>query len=163
MSVRSVQRDLRRQLAGVLPMLLGVGLIATSALAAPWDKSNRLKHELVEYDKKQEMTLSGTVEKVFEKTPSTEPNPNSVGWHIWVKSESDLVDVHLGPIWWIKSLAGRIDPGDMIQILGSREEANEKLRQQGVTFRLVGIVVRKGGEEVLRLRDDQGRPLWAGF
>jgi hypothetical protein len=102
------------------------------------------------YDPKSEVTINGTVDKV-ERLKSE--NTPMAGIHLIVKSENEMVQVHLGP-------AAFVDPkmtfkeGDTIQVVGSK-----------VTIGGKPVVIArqiKKGDDLLQLRDESGRPLWSG-
>jgi hypothetical protein len=104
------------------------------------------------YDTKTVETISGVVEKVEKLTPM---RGMSYGVHLLVKTEKETIDVHLGPDWYIDNQDVKIVPGDKVEVTGSR-----------ITFRsrpaIIAAEVKKG-DEVLRLRDPNGVPVWAGW
>jgi hypothetical protein len=61
--------------------------------------------------------------------------------------------VQLGPESWLAQHSFYLAPGDLVTIKGSRIT---RLRE---TFLIAGEV--KKGNQVLSLRDENGRPLWA--
>lgn len=79
----------------------------------------------------------------------------SAGVHVLVRVGIDVVDVHLGPEWFIENQDITIQPKDQLEIKGSR-----------VHFRgqpaIIASEVRKG-ENVLKLRDGEGLPVWAAW
>ncbi len=102
------------------------------------------------YDPKTVETISGVVEKVEKITPM---RGMSYGVHILLKTDKDMVDVHLGPSWYIEKQSVKIKKGDMVEIKGSR-----------ITFRGKPAVIAaevKKGDEVLMLRDENGVPAWS--
>jgi hypothetical protein len=79
----------------------------------------------------------------------------SHGIHAVIKTESETISVHLGPEWYIDNQDGRIEPGDTIEVKGSR-----------ITFDGKPVIVAaevKRGDEVLVLRDKNGIPVWSGW
>lgn len=97
-------------------------------------------------------TLTGTVEAVDKTTPM---KGMSYGIHILLKTDKETIPVHLGPGWYIERLDTKIEKGDSLEVKGSR-----------VTFAGKPAVIAsdvKKGDNVLRLRDENGIPAWAGW
>jgi hypothetical protein len=97
-------------------------------------------------------TISGEVTKVEQITPV---KGMSSGVHLVVKTEKETIDVHLGPAWYIENQDVKINPGDKLEIKGSR-----------ITFQGEPAIIAeevKKGEEILKLRDEKGFPVWAGW
>ena len=104
------------------------------------------------YDPKTIETITGTVEKVDKITPG---KGMSYGVHLAVKTEKETIDVHLGPGWYIENQDVKLTPGDKVEIKGSR-----------ITFQGKPVIIAaevKKGEETLKLRDESGFPVWAGW
>jgi len=97
-------------------------------------------------------TLSGTVVSVDKITPTRGMN---YGIHLKLKTDKETIDVHLGPGWYIERLDTKIVQGDQIEVKGSR-----------VMFAgnptIIASEVKKG-DAILKLRDENGFPLWAGW
>ena len=73
-----------------------------------------------------------------------------------LKTASGELTVHLGPQWYIEQQGEvPIKAGDTVEVKGV------KASRGGQDFFLAGEV-QKGGD-VLRLRDESGVPLWAGW
>ncbi len=72
--------------------------------------------------------------------------------HLVLKTDLGNVTVLLGPNWFIDQQPVKIVPLDRIRVTGSR------ITLQGKPA-LVAAEVRKG-EQVLKLRDEQGAPRW---
>ena len=104
------------------------------------------------YDPKTVETLEGTVTSV-EKTA---PHGNrGYGVHLTLQTaDNKIVDVHLGPAWYLDKQAVRIEAQDKITVTGSRVSVNEKPA-------IIASEIKKGAE-VLKLRDSNGVPEWAG-
>jgi len=109
----------KRLLSGVALLL-----IATTAHSAPWDKSQRLTRMSTSYDTTKVETITGVIEKIYEKTPSSSANADSLGYHMTVKTAHEVIDVHLGPVWYLNRLDGKLDKGDLVQVVGSWTEAH---------------------------------------
>ncbi len=104
------------------------------------------------YDLKTMETVSGKVAKVDKIMPM---KGMSYGVHLLVKTGKEEISVHLGPAWYIENQDVKIEPGDKVEIKGSK-----------VTFEgkpaLIAAELKKGSE-VLKLRDEAGFPSWAGW
>ncbi|HUK81675.1 MAG TPA: DNA-binding protein [Verrucomicrobiae bacterium] len=104
------------------------------------------------YDPKTVETLSGEVLSVETFTPN---KGMSAGVHLQLKTDKEIVSVHLGPAWFIENQDVKIEPKDRIEVKGSR------VTFDGKPAVIAGEV--KKGDEVLKLRDDNGVPVWAGW
>jgi hypothetical protein len=104
------------------------------------------------YDPKTVVTISGEVVSVDKITPIKGMNP---GVHAVVKTDKEMISVHLGPEWYIENQDMSINPKDKIEVKGSR-----------ITFEgkpaIIAAEVKKG-DEVLTLRDASGFPAWSGW
>jgi hypothetical protein len=104
------------------------------------------------YDPKTVEVISGQVITVERITPRA---GMSYGVHATLQTERETISVHLGPGWYIENQDVKIEPQDRIEIRGSR-----------VTFTgrpaIIAAEVKKG-EELLKLRDESGFPVWAGW
>lgn len=97
-------------------------------------------------------TVTGTIESIDRIAPMKGMNP---GVHVTLKTEKGTVSVHLGPEWHVERLDVELKKGDSVEVKGSR-----------VTIAgnpvVIAAEVRKG-DAVLKLRDDNGTPAWAGW
>ena len=104
------------------------------------------------YDPKTVETITGEVTKVDRITPN---KGMAAGVHMNVKTDKETISVHLGPSWYLENQDVKIEPKDKVEVKGSK-----------VTFAgkpaIIAAEVKKG-DEVLRLRDDNGFPVWAGW
>ena len=105
----------------------------------------------VQYDLKTVETLSGIVVAA--------PAPTAKGGmperaQLTLKTEKEILTVYLGPGWFVEKQGMKIANLDQVQVTGSR------ITVQGKPALIAGEV-RKGGQ-VLKLRNEQGRPLWRG-
>ncbi len=96
-------------------------------------------------------TVSGEVVSMEKFTPGQKM---SYGVHFTLKTDKETVAVHLGPSWYIEKQAVTIAPGDKMEVTGSR------VTYQGQPA-IIAAEVKKGGQ-VLKLRDANGVPAWAG-
>jgi hypothetical protein len=104
------------------------------------------------YDPKTVETISGevvSVEKIARR------GGRSYGIHLIVKTDGETIPVHLGPSWYIERQDITIEPKDKIEVTGSR------ITYQGKPA-IIAAEVKKG-DEVLKLRDENGTPYWAGW
>lgn len=97
-------------------------------------------------------TLVGTVESVDKITPM---KGMMYGIHLLLKTDKETISVHLGPGWYIERLDMKIDKGDKIEVKGSRVTIMGKPA-------IIAAEVKKG-DNVLKLRDENGIPVWAGW
>ena len=104
------------------------------------------------YDPKSVETISGEVTSVDRITPA---KGMTGGVHMNVKTDKETVSVHLGPSWYLENQDVKIAAKDKVEVKGSR-----------ITFggkpALIAAEVKKG-EEVLKLRDDAGFPVWIAW
>jgi hypothetical protein len=96
--------------------------------------------------------ISGEVVKVERVAPM---GGMGRGVHLLVKTNNETISVHLGPSWFIDNQEIRIEPKDHVEITGSRVMLDGKPA-------IIASEVREG-DEVLRLRDANGIPIWAGW
>jgi hypothetical protein len=74
------------------------------------------------------------------------------GVHLDLKTADGVLEVHLGPAWFLDSQALKVQKGDKLEVTGS------KLQVAGPA--LIAQVVKRG-DASLTLRDANGVPLWA--
>jgi len=104
------------------------------------------------YDPKTVETITGQVVKVDRITPL---KAMSSGVHMTVKTDGEQISVHLGPGFYVENQDVKIAPKDKVEVKGSR-----------VTFEgkpaIIAAEVKKG-DETLKLRDENGFPMWSGW
>ena len=129
-------------------IISGCGVFAALAQRGPGGGAGRI------YNPQTVETITGEVVKVEKVSPMGGMGP---GVHLLVRtnSNSEPMPVHLGPNWFIENQELQIQPKDQVQVTGSRIE----LAGQPA---LIASEVTKDGE-VLKLRDDTGRPVWAAW
>lgn len=137
-------------------LALSVFFAAATALAQPgpgrgggWGPGSQYGRM---FDPKTVETVKGEVEKVERVTPM---HGMSAGIHLLLKTEKETLSVHLGPEWYINNQEVKIEPKDKVEVKGSRVTINGKPA-------LIAEEVVKG-DQVLKLRDDNGVPMWAGW
>lgn len=101
------------------------------------------------YDPETEIRVTGTVQEVsYPDSP--------MGWqgvHLTLQAGEDLYDVHLGPRSFVEEKGFSFAAGDELEVLGSQVQC------QGEDALLAREI--RTGERLLKLRDEDGRPLWA--
>jgi hypothetical protein len=103
------------------------------------------------YNPKTVETLSGQVVSVEKLTSGQRM---SYGVHFTLKTDKETIAVHLGPSWYMEKQPVTIAQGDKVEVTGSR------INYQGQPA-IIAAEVKKGGQ-VLKLRDANGVPAWAG-
>ncbi len=103
------------------------------------------------YNPKTVETIAGEIVSVDKITPM---KGMSQGKHVMLKTAKETISVHLGPDWYIENQAINIKPRDKVEVKGSR-----------ITFQgkpaIIAAEIKKGNE-VLKLRDEKGFPVWSG-
>jgi hypothetical protein len=79
----------------------------------------------------------------------------SYGVHMVMKTDQETISVHLGPSWYIENQDVQIEPGDLIEVKGSRIMFDDKSA-------IIAAEVKKE-DEILILRDEKGFPAWSGW
>lgn len=74
------------------------------------------------------------------------------GTHLLVKTNKEIIEVHLAPSWFLAEQDFDLTPQDKITIVGSRINLNG---QEAIVAREI-----KKGERALVLRDRDGFPVW---
>ena len=97
-------------------------------------------------------TVSGEVVSVDRMTPM---KGMGAGIHLRLKTDKETVSVHLGPAWYIERLDAGIEKGNKIEVTGSRVTVAGKTA-------IIAAEIKKG-DALLKLRDDNGIPAWAGW
>ncbi len=104
------------------------------------------------YDPTRVETLSGKVVSVDEFAA---PRGRGTAVVLKVTSGSDTLAVHLGPKWFLDKQEMKFAAGDTVEIKGV------KSFRRGQDIFIAGEV--KKGDDILKLRDEQGIPVWAGW
>ena len=105
------------------------------------------------YDPKTVETVSGQVVRV-EHIEGKGGRGRGYGVHLVLKTDKEELPVHLGPGWYIEKQGMKIEAKDTIEVHGSR------VTYQGQPA-IIAATVKKG-DQVLKLRDDNGVPAWGG-
>jgi len=101
------------------------------------------------FDPKTIQTLRGTVMSVDSVTPLPGMSP---GIELELKTDKGVLPIHLGPLWYVENQDIDIQSQDTVEVTGSR------IFCEGQDV-IAATEVRHGGKK-LKLRDNQGRPLW---
>ena len=99
------------------------------------------------------MTLSGQVAAVKTRAPKKEGR--DVMMTLVLRTEQGNVNVNVGPAAFVAQQNFPLAVGDLVQVKGSVTQ-----RQRGASM-IAGEITK--GSQVLRLRDEAGRPLWKGM
>jgi hypothetical protein len=108
------------------------------------------------YDTKTEVTVSGTVESVETIAgPAARGRQGLGGTHLVlrIETETEMLEVHLGPSAFLNEKNINIVKGDAVEILGSRITIDNKPV-------LLARQIKKG-DKTWALRDASGRPMWS--
>ena len=97
-------------------------------------------------------TVSGEVTAVEKYTPGK--GGTSYGLRLTIKTDKETLPIILGPVWYVEQQHFAVAPKDQVEIRGSR------IPMQGQST-LIAAEVKKG-DQMLKLRDDKGMPLWLG-
>ena len=100
------------------------------------------------YNPQAEETVEGKVVSVDRAVPSRR---GGTGVHLMLETAQGQLAIHLGPTWYFDRQSMRLAPGDTITVTGSRINPST----------LIARRLTKGGETLI-LRDEAGRPVWAG-
>ncbi len=105
------------------------------------------------YDPAKAETVKGEVTAV-EQISGRRGLSHGIG--LKLKTAAGTLAVHLGPQWYVEQQGEvKIKPGDTVEVTGV------KARRGDEDIFIAGEVRR--GEDVLKLRDESGMPLWAGW
>lgn len=146
-----------RMFTAVLTVFL-MAALTTTVFAAPWQQWRGSggwgmggAYQRV-YNPATVETISGVITAIDKVTPM---KGMSYGIHLTVKTDKESVSVMLGPGWYIERLDTKLAKGDKVEVKGSR------ITYEGKPA-IVAAEVKKG-DAVLKLRDDNGIPVWAGW
>jgi hypothetical protein len=102
-----------------------------------------------DYDPKTVETIGGKVLSIEKTTPAKR---RGYWVDLMLQTENETIEVQLGPAWYIDKQATRIEPNDTITVTGSRVALDGRSA-------IIAADITKG-TELLKLRDDNGIPLW---
>lgn len=134
----------RMQIVGAVTLVAG----ATLAARAPQQRGATQTPPV--YNVATEVTLSGTIAEV-----KMIPGPGAQGgMHIMLKTSAEMLEVDLGPEWFLTQQKYSLASGDAVTVTGSRVKV-------GAADQMVAREVKKGAE-TMTFRDAKGFPKWSG-
>jgi hypothetical protein len=148
----------RREALIVAASCAGLLTVAARVYAQPWGKwlgsggwgpgGAYQRH----YNPESAFSTAGEIESIqtFVPAPGTLP-----GVRFFLKTAGETIDVHLGPLWYIERLDLKLEPGDHVELRGSRVTIDGKPI-------VIAAEIRKGDADLV-LRDAKGVPVWAGW
>jgi hypothetical protein len=96
--------------------------------------------------------IKGTITTI-EKIIPTKGMSNGI--HLTIKTDkTEYYSIHLGPEWYLDKQAIKYSAGDVIVVTGS------KITYENAPT-IIAVSVRKGNN-ILKLRDKKGFPVWSG-
>jgi hypothetical protein len=102
-----------------------------------------------DYDPKTVETIGGKVLSIEKTTPAKK---RGYWVQLMLQTEKETIAVQLGPAWYIDKQTPRMEANDTITVTGSR------LTVDGISAIIAADVTK--GNELLKLRDDNGIPVW---
>ena len=130
-----------RLAVGVAAVLI---LVASASFAQQGAGGSRM------YDPKTVETVNGEVVGV-EKIPS--PQGTGYGVHLTLKTGKETLLIEAGPGWYVEKQPVKIEAKDKLEIRGSR------VMSQGKPA-IIAAEIKKG-DQILKLRDENGIPAWS--
>ena len=104
------------------------------------------------YDPQTVQTITGKVTAIDRLAPAKGPG---FGWQrVTVQTGQEAIPVILCPVWYLEQQKFTLGPGDALEVRGSRVTVEERPY-------LIAAEVKKG-KKTLKLRDQDGLPLWSG-
>lgn len=113
-------------------------------------RGHHMKGKPYHYDVKTVETVRGEITKVERMNMGC---CSMQGIHLTIKTESGSLDAHLGPADFIEKKI-TLSKGDTVEIVGSRITFGDKP--------VIFAKTVKRGSSLLKLRSDDGTPLWRG-
>lgn len=104
------------------------------------------------YDSKTVETINGTILEIDSISPL---KGMSNGIHLLLKTDIEIISVHLGPAWYIDNQDIDLQKNDRVEMKGSRVSFDGKPA-------IIAAELKKG-DDVLKLRDETGFPAWSGW
>jgi hypothetical protein len=102
-----------------------------------------------DYDPKTVETIGGKVLSIENTAPARK---RGYWVQLMLQTEKETIAVQLGPGWYIDKQTPRIEANDTITVTGSR------LTMDGRSAIIAADITK--GNELLKLRDDNGIPVW---
>lgn len=104
------------------------------------------------FDTKNVTTITGTIEDIATFTPMKGVGS---GVHLKLNTGKETVAIHLGPSWYLDNQEIKFQKKDRIEVKGFRANWNDD--------KVVIASEARKGDQVLLLRDADGRPAWSGW
>jgi outer membrane receptor for ferrienterochelin and colicins len=143
-----MQRKYRIAIVGWLAWWLAV----SGPLGLPSEAAQEGRPKRGVFDPGSITTIAGTVLRV-ERTVAEAYEAHGV--HLLLEAPGGPITVHLGPLWFFRSLEPRIEAGDWVRVEGSRVRIEGK-------WILIACRIRRGESEI-RFRHANGVPVWSGW
>ena len=138
---------MKKQVFAVMGILLLLAPIALNAQrGGGWGRNSKYCNQ---YDVQNVKEFKGEVIKIDQFVPG---KGMGQGYEIIVRTGSGEKTVHLGPVSYVQAQELKLQVGDRIEITGSEINFN------GAMVIMAGEIERNG--EKLRLRNEQGQPMW---
>lgn len=103
------------------------------------------------YDPSRVETVQGIVTEI---QAGNRGNRMSQGVHLLMKTNTETLELHLGPRWYLEQQNFQIQPNDTVEVTGMR------VNRGGQPILMVGEI--KKGNQTLQLRDEKGYPRCMG-
>ncbi len=138
---------MRKSIARLLLIVLAAATVAVA----------QGPHSPMPYDPKTEVTLTGSVDEVQPRGCMHSQccaSQQGGGVHLMLKSESDVIEVCVGPASFVQEKGFSFVKGDSIEVIGSR------VKMAGKEVVIARQITKD--KQTLTLRDSKGIPGWAG-
>jgi hypothetical protein len=136
-------------------LLLFLVIFAGIKIAAQDNKQS--KDDVPKFDASNQTTLQGKVQQVKEYSC---PITGTVGTHVSVLSDGNLVEVHLAPASFVKQYGLLIQAGDDVKVVGMKTVFAGKPAMLARTVTIARNINKEVHTEDFTFRDNKGRPLW---
>jgi len=100
------------------------------------------------------VSIQGKVRKVVTEPCAQTTGRSYLGTHVVLDTDNAEVNIHLGPAAAVESIAEQLNVDASIEVAGFR---TEKMPENHYVAQVIVI-----GDQTLRLRDEDLRPVWAG-
>jgi hypothetical protein len=108
------------------------------------------------YNPQTVATVKGTVEKLEGLPSMGRGSAQGMQYQgLVLKTDQGSLLVHLGPVWYMREQKLALKAGDALEVTGSKVTLNDK----------PALIAReiKLADKTVKLRDDQGFPVWSGM
>ena len=135
--------------------ILAAAVVVAALPAAP-QAQGQGRMQAMGYDLATEVTLGGRVTGITLH----EGMGMGSGVHLTFEAAAGTFQVHLGPKRWLDEQGYTIAEGDELVVTGSRTTRPDPETGRDQEALIARRIER--GTETMTLRDENGRPLWAG-